>query len=363
MGIISEWTPSSEKVQVLNEDGEVVNEELMPDLSDDTLVQMYREMKLLREFDEKCVNLQRSNRMGTYPPLSGQEASQIGSVFALEDRDWVVPSYREQGVQRNKGMDLSTIMAYWMGSEMGAKIEKDVNVFTMCVPIATHIPHASGMAWSSKLKDEDKVFACYFGDGATSEGDFHEGMNFAGVFNVPAVFFCNNNQYAISVPRERQTASQTIAQKARAYGFEGIQVDGMDVLATYKVTQEAVRKARGESNHDMRPTMIEAIQYRYGAHTTADDPGKYRDEEEVEEWKQKDPIDRLEVFLKNTNRLNDSEVETMEDEIQEEISDAVDTAEELSSKDKPEDMFEYVFEDETPHLRDQRDKHYGDTNE
>ncbi|MFB6095436.1 MAG: thiamine pyrophosphate-dependent enzyme, partial [Halodesulfurarchaeum sp.] len=187
-----------DRIQVLAEDGSVREGATLPDLSDDRLVELYRYMKLSRHFDQRAVSLQRQGRMGTYPPLAGQEAAQVGSAFALADEDWMIPSYREHGAALVKGLSLEQTLLYWMGTEEGNSVPEDMNLFTVAVPIATQIPHATGLAWASKLQDEEKAFMVYFGDGATSEGDFHEGLNFAGVFDTPTVFFCNNNQWAIS---------------------------------------------------------------------------------------------------------------------------------------------------------------------
>ncbi|WP_254864666.1 pyruvate dehydrogenase (acetyl-transferring) E1 component subunit alpha [Halovivax gelatinilyticus] len=341
-----------DRVQVLDDAGRVREGATVPDLDEDTLVGMYEQMRLVRHFDERAVSLQRQGRMGTYPPLSGQEGAQIGSATALAEDDWVFPSYREHGAGLVRGLSLKRTLLYWMGHEHGNYIPEDVNLFTVAVPIATQIPHAAGAAWASRLKGEEKAFLCYFGDGATSEGDFHEGLNFAGVFDAPAIFFCNNNQWAISVPRERQTASQTIAQKATAYGFEGVQVDGMDPLAVYKVTRDAVEKAKNPGEGELRPTLIEAVQYRFGAHTTADDPSVYRDEEEVERWKQKDPIPRMETFLREYGMLDDERVDAIESHIEDEVADAIAAAEEFEAAD-PAEIFSHVYDGMPRRLEEQ----------
>ncbi|WP_255195341.1 pyruvate dehydrogenase (acetyl-transferring) E1 component subunit alpha [Halorarius litoreus] len=339
-------------VRLLDAEGELVDD-YEPTLSDGKLLSLYGDMRLGRRFDERMVSLQRQGRIGTYSPMAGQEGAQFGSMYALSDDDWVFYQYREHAAPLTRGFP-PEYLHYWAGYEEGNAVLADANIFPLNICIGDHIPHATGMAWASKLKGNDhEAFVCHFGDGATSEGDFHEGLNFAGVFDTPTVFMCHNNGWAISIPREDQTKSATLAQKADAYGFEGVQVDGMDPLAVYEVTRVALEKARDTESGDPRPTMIEALEYRYGAHTTADDPDAYRDEAEVEAWKQKDPIDRLEAYLRREDILDDATDERIGEAIEDAIAEAVATLDSLDPD--PDKMFADVFAEPTPRIEAQRE--------
>jgi pyruvate dehydrogenase E1 component alpha subunit len=323
-----------------------------PTLSADELLSLYADMKLGRHFDDRMVSLQRQGRIGTYSPMAGQEGSGFGSMYALADADWVFYQYREHAVPIVRGFP-PEYLHYWAGHESGTPPLVDERVFPLNICIGDHIPHATGMGMAARYKgDDDTAFVCHFGDGATSEGDFHEGLNFAGVFDTPTVFLCHNNGWAISVPREEQTRSRTIARKADAYGFTGVQVDGMDPLATYEVTRAAREKAL-DPHGAARPTLIEAVEYRYGAHTTADDPSAYRDEEAVEQWRRVDPIDRLEAYLRRESHLDDAEIERIESENADRMAAAVDQLADVEAD--PDEMFADAFAEPTPRQVDQRE--------
>lgn len=280
------------RLSILDEHGHA-DPELLPGLSDDELLRLYRAMVLARTFDERAVALQREGRLGTYPPIMGQEAAQVGSALALTAADWVFPSFREMGVHLTLGYPAVQLLQYWTGDERGQKTPENLNIFPFCVAVASQIPQAVGAAFALNYRRDPGAVVVYFGDGATSKGDFHEGLNLAGVLRLPVVFICQNNQWAISVPLKGQTAAQTLAQKAIGYGFEGIQVDGNDVFAVYRATQAALEKARSGAG----PTFIECLTYRMADHTTADDAARYRSPEEVALWRGRDPILRLERYL------------------------------------------------------------------
>jgi len=243
-------------------------------------------------------------------------------------------------------MDMQYLV--WAGDERGHKIPENVNIFTMTIPVSTHIPHAVGFAWGAKLRKKNFVTVCFFGDGATSKGDFGEGLNFAGTFKTPVVFVCQNNQWAISVPRSRQTAAQTLAQKAVAFGFEGIQVDGNDIFAVYKAGKYALDKARAGKG----PTLIECYTYRLSDHTTADDAKKYRSDKEVEEWKKKDPIDRLRKFMQKKGLWNENYEKKVLEDARKKVDSAVQKMESMPPAD-PKDIFKYQYAEMPWHLQEQ----------
>ncbi|OLO37005.1 pyruvate dehydrogenase (acetyl-transferring) E1 component subunit alpha [Alkalihalophilus pseudofirmus] len=340
-------------VQILNEEG-VANEERLAelDINNDMLLTMYQWMLKGRILDKRFLNLQRQGRIATYGPFSGQEAAQVGSALSLEAQDWIVPSYRETVVSMVRGLDIKQFLMFLKGHYRGNKPPENINLFPIQVIIAGQIPQAVGCAWASKLKGENSITSCYFGDGATSQGDFHEGLNFASVYKLPIVFFCQNNQWAISVPLEKQMASETISQKAIAYGMKGVRVDGNDVLACYQVSKEAALRAKNGEG----PTLIEAVTYRQGSHTTADDWTKYRNKEEVDLWvNKKDPIVRFETFLKKRGLLTNDQKETLVSQFEEEIELAVAEFEALSPPPAYE-AFDFVYDEAHPQLIAQKEE-------
>ncbi len=310
------------RLRILDESG-VADEALMPPLAESDIRRMYELMVLARTFDERALTLQREGRLGTYPPITGQEAAQVGSALALNPTDWVVPSFREMGVHFTLGYPIHLMFQYWGGDERGQLTPDNLNILPICVSVGTHIPHAVGVAMAARYRRDPVAVAAYFGDGATSKGEFHEGLNMAGLFRLPVVFFCQNNQWAISIPVQEQTASATLAQKAIAYGFEGVQVDGNDVFAVYRAAREALDKARSGNG----PTFIECLTYRIGNHTTSDDASRYRSAEEVESWRGRDPILRLERYMANRGLLPAEYAEGVKKRAAETIDESVLTAE------------------------------------
>ncbi|HLD88570.1 MAG TPA: pyruvate dehydrogenase (acetyl-transferring) E1 component subunit alpha [Candidatus Nanoarchaeia archaeon] len=340
-------------LQILNERGEIVDAKIEPKISREELKRMYALMILARTFDDKALKIQRQGRIGTYLPVRGQEACQIGSAILMKKSDWMFPAFREHAAYFTRGMPIKNYLYYWMGYEEGGKIPEDQNNFTISIPVGSQLVHAVGVAMASRIKGENIASVVYFGDGATSEGEFHEALNFAGLFKAPVVFICQNNQWAISTPRKKQTASKTIAQKASAYGFEGIQVDGNDILAVYSATREALKKAYSGKG----PVLIECITYRMGVHSTSDDTAKYRSEAEAVEWEKKDPIQRFEAYLKSRKILNDAEIKKIREDAENEVNSAVVEAEKFQQN--PLDMFDYVYAESTKNLAEQKEELKG----
>lgn len=286
--------------------------------------------------------------MLTYAPNLGQEAAQVGSAYAMEKDDWLVPAFRELGAWLVRGVPLKNILLYWYGNEWGSHFPEGVKVLPISVPISSQLQHAAGIGIANNIKGEKNVVVTYVGDGGTSEGDFHEAINFAAVFNAPVIFIIQNNQYAISTRRAIQTKSETLAQKAIAYGIPGILVDGNDIFAMYSATKEAIDRARNGGG----PTLIEAYTYRLGSHTTSDDPTLYRENEEVEQWKKKDPILRFKKYLLSKNLIT----EEWDDNLKEELEKIVTTTfEEIENKSDTEidDIFKYHYEKMPPQLEEQ----------
>ena len=348
---------SQEITGILAPDGTVVPGATVPELSPEDLLLLYRTMLLNRRIDERMTRLQRQGRIGFFVGSTGEEATIIGSAFALGERDWIVPCYREIGAALLRGYPLHDFMCQLFGNEQDAIKGRQMpchwgssalRLASVSSTVGSQIPHATGIAHAIRISRKKEEVLTYFGDGATSEGDFHVALNFAGVFKVPVVFLCRNNQWAISVPLKKQTASEGIAIKARAYGIEGTQVDGNDVLAVYVATKQALDRARQGDG----PTLIEALTYRQGAHTTSDDPRAYRDDEEVEDWKGRDPIQRFEKFLSSQGHLSANDRDSIEKEIDEQLLATLKEVEELGPP-ALESMIEDVFREVPWHLKEQ----------
>jgi pyruvate dehydrogenase E1 component alpha subunit len=311
---------------------------LLPQLTDDELKHVYEVLVLARTFDRRALSLQREGRLGTYPSILGQEASQVGSALAAEKPDWLFTTFRENGVYVALGYPLHLLFQYWAGDERGMRIPGGMNVFPLSIPVGTQIPHAAGAAMAMKYRRDRAAALVYFGDGGSSRGDFHEGLNMAGVFKLPVVFLCQNNQWAISVPREHQTAAQSIAQKAVAYGFEGIQVDGNDVFAVYKAVKDALAKAKDGGG----PTLVECFTYRIADHTTSDDASRYRLKEELEQWKARDPIERVRMFLEKKGLWNEAYQKDVDARSKAAVDEGQKKAESAAPPD-PKDMFTFTY--------------------
>jgi pyruvate dehydrogenase E1 component alpha subunit len=334
---------------ILDEHGQVGHER-EPDLSKDQLVRLYEAMVLARAVDERLLKLQRQGRIGTFPLCTGQEAASCGPALAMTDKDWFVGSFRELGGRLMRGEPIENGFLVFNGYEEGTVFPGGERTLPISIIVAAQTLHAVGIAKAMQIRGEtDSAVVCFFGDGATSEGDFHEALNFASVWQVPVVFVCANNQWAISVPREMQTYSRTLAQKAIAYDIPGIQVDGNDALAMYQATKDALDRARSGGG----PTFIEAVTYRLMMHTTADDPSRYQPPEQLEAWKTRDPIPRFRTYLEGKGLWNDERQATLDADVKKRIEEAVSTFEARADF-KPDAPFDHVFGDKHPRIEEQR---------
>ncbi len=342
----SELVLSDSVFQVLTPDGQVIGP--LPDLSPEQLLDFYRWMVYGRIFSDRMVALQRQGRIGTFGPLNGQEAASVGMAAPLKPEDWIIGSYRELICYMMKGVPTQAIIENYKGYVTDG-YPREARCLPIQIVLATQMQHAVGVAMAIKYEGKPDVVLAVCGDGATSEGDFNEALNFAGVFQAPIVFVVQNNGWAISVPRRKQTAARYIADRGPAFGMPGHVVDGNDVLAVYSVVNEAVERARAGGG----PTLIEALTYRLGAHTTADDPKKYRTEEMLAEWTPKDPLARFKTYLTGRGLLDENLDTHIHDEAAQDIAAAVDAAESLPPQD-PLELFDVTFETRTPQLELQR---------
>ncbi|AMY05162.1 pyruvate dehydrogenase (acetyl-transferring) E1 component subunit alpha [Staphylococcus condimenti] len=336
-------------VQILDQDGNVVNEDLLPDLTDDQLVELMERMVWTRVLDQRSVSLNRQGRLGFYAPTAGQEASQLASQYALEKGDWILPGYRDVPQLIWHGLPLTEAFLFSRGHFKGNQIPEGVNAFSPQIIIGAQYVQTAGVALGIKKRGKDAVAITYTGDGGSSQGDFYEGINFASAYKVPAIFVIQNNNYAISTPRSKQTAAQTLAQKAIAVGIPGIQVDGMDPLAVYQATKEARDRAvNGEG-----PTLIETMTYRYGPHTMAgDDPTRYRTSDEDSEWEKKDPLVRFRKFLEGKGLWSEEKETEVMDQAKDDIKKAIKEADKVE-KQKVTDLMEIMYEEMPSNLAEQ----------
>jgi pyruvate dehydrogenase E1 component alpha subunit len=344
---VAQVLPAEHGVRRIIGDGDLVADGEVDGLDEAALLDLYRAMVLLRTYDERSVVYHRQGRIGTYAIFWGHEAMQAGSVLALADEDWIFPSYRESAIGLLRGMPPETVLAWWRGHPAGWWDPREFRLASITVPIATHVPHAAGYAWGARLKGESACAIAYFGDGATSEGAFHEGANFAAVMRAPVVLLCNNNQWAISTPLHAQTRAESLADKAAGYGMPGVRVDGGDVLAVYEATAEALARARAGEG----PTFIEALTYRSAPHATADDPSAYWDAERVEEERRNECVGRYESYLRRIGVLTDELAEEIRADALGRMKAGIAAAEAMPPPD-PEEVFAHAYVDPPPGLRD-----------
>ncbi len=330
-------------IQYLSEAGEPLKD--IP-FSPDELRRGYQALKRARFFDERAVTLHRQGRLGVYPPYLGQEAAQVGAALALREDDWLVPSYRESGAALIHGLPMAQIILYWRAHPAGWRFPDGLNILPFYIPIATQLPQAVGVAHAAKLQETGQVALTFVGDGGVSEGDFHEALNFAAVFDAPVVFMVQNNGWAISVPTDKQMKNPRISERAVGYGMPGVTVDGNDLVAVWQVSREAVARARAGEG----PTLIEAVTYRIAPHTTSDDPKRYRSEDEAGEWGRKDPLTRMRSYLESVGLWDDEREAGLEQALKAELAEALKIAD-AEPEPEPWEIVEHVFEEMTPDQR------------
>lgn len=347
--IFKDYNPLENKIlRIIDNNGEVLNKELMPDIDDQTIIKAYKSMLYERVADDMAVSYQRQGRIYTYPPNLGQEAIHIAAGMTMREHDWLVPAFRELGAMLAKGVTLKEIFLYYTGNEQGNHFSKAIHVLPICIPIGTQLQHATGIGYSVKYQKKNEVVFSFIGDGGTSEGDFSEALNFAGVWKVPVIFTIQNNQYAISVPVYNQTKSINLAVKSIAFGIPGIKVDGNDFFAMYVAYKETIEYTRAGKG----PVLIEAYTYRRGAHTTSDDPSKYRTKEEEQEWEKADPLKRLKMYLDKKGIWKEDEGRLI-DEYKLEIEKQFLEVEQFASY-PLEDVFNYMYVDMPDDLKRQK---------
>lgn len=350
---IAAYDPLNETpYQIIDSQGKVILDDWEQSLSDTELIEAFKNMLFVRQFDTMAISYQRQGRMYTYPPNIGQEALSVASGSVLQKNDWMVPSVREMGAWYMKGVSLKELFLYYRGHEIAQRFEQANRIMPITVPIASQMPHAAGVGYGIKFHGEKAVVLTFIGDGGTSEGDFHEALNFAAVWKVPMITVIQNNHYAISLPVHKQTISKTLAAKALAYGMPGIRVDGNDYVAMHEVLSGSIDYARQGNG----PVLIEALTYRRGAHTTSDDPKKYRTQEEEQEWEPKDPVNRLRSFLVHKNIWNPEEESELLEGYRKEID-----AQFLEAEQYPphslDDVFAYMYSELPPELEAQKQEY------
>lgn len=339
-------------LQVMDNEGKIINKDFFPQLDDIQIIKAYKNMLFERTADLMTVSYQRQGRIFTYPPNYGQEAIHIASGMVIRHEDWLVPAFREMGAYLAKGATLKELFLYFMGYEDGTVFKEANHILPISVPIASQLVHATGLGYAAKYQNKKEVVFAYVGDGGTSEGDFHEALNFAAVWNVPVVFVVQNNQYAISTSKEDQTVSVNFAVKSVAYGIKGIKVDGNDFFAMYTALKEAQEYCLAGNG----PVLIEALTYRKGAHTTSDDPTKYRDKAEEEKWDEKDPLKRLKAYLVDNKLFSDEEEKKLTGEFKKEV-DRIFTEAENYEPYKLDNVFKHLYAEMPEDLKNQQREH------